>query len=102
MTVTCHVDNLKVYHKDLYQITKFAGYLSRVYIDKLIVKQGNLHDYLGMDQDYSEQRSVKVYMIKYIGKTLIALLENIVGDAASPDADHLFKVRDEKEAKYLP
>ena len=40
-------------------------------------------------------------MIKYTGKILITLQENIVGSASSPAAEHLFKVRDEKEAKCL-
>ena len=31
-----------------------------------------------------------------------SLYRKIVGSAASPSAEHLFKVRDEKEAKYLP
>ena len=40
-------------------------------------------------------------MIKYTGKILRTLPEKIVGSAASPAAEHLFKVRDEKEAKCL-
>ena len=40
-------------------------------------------------------------MIEYIGKILIAFPENIVGSAASPSADHLFNISDEKEAKCL-
>ena len=40
-------------------------------------------------------------MIKYTGKILRTLPENIVGSAVSPAAKHLFKVRYEKEAKCL-
>ena len=54
MRVTWNVDNLKVSHKDPYQITKFAGYLSIIYDKKLEVKRGKVHDYLGMNLDYSE------------------------------------------------
>ena len=38
MTVTCDVDNLKVSHKDPYQITNFASYLSIIDGEKLAVK----------------------------------------------------------------
>ena len=96
-----HVDDIKVSHKNTYQITKFSSYLSSIYGEKLTVKQGNVHDYLGMDLDFSEEVSVKVSMIKYTGKILRTLPENIVGSAVSPAAEHLFKVRCEKEAKCL-
>ena len=52
--VMCHVDDLKLFHKDPYQITKFSSYLSRIYGEKLAVKQGKVHEYLGMDLDSSE------------------------------------------------
>ena len=53
MMVTWHVDNIKVSNKDPYQITKFASYLSIIYREELTVKQGNVHNYLGMDLDCS-------------------------------------------------
>ena len=102
MMVTWNLDNLKVYHKDPYQITKFASYLSIIYGEKLTVKRGKVHDYPGMELDYSEEVSVKVSMIKYTGKILRSFPENIVGIVESPAVEHLFKVRDEKEEKYLP
>ena len=40
-------------------------------------------------------------MINYTGKILRSLPENILGSAASPAAEHSFKVRDEKEAKCI-
>ena len=54
MTVTRHVENRKISHKDIYQTTKFAIYLSRIYGKKLAVQRGKVHDYLGMELDYSE------------------------------------------------
>ena len=53
MMVTWHVDDIKKSHKDPYQITKFSSYLSIIYRQKLTVKRGNVHDYLGMDLDCS-------------------------------------------------
>ena len=37
MTVTWHVDDLQVSHKDPFEITKFATYLSSMYGKKLLV-----------------------------------------------------------------
>ena len=55
-----------------------------------------------MELDYSEDGSVKVSMIKYTGKILISFPENIIGISVSPSVEHLFKVRDDKDTKYLP
>ena len=66
ITVIWHVDDLKVSHKDPFEITKFAHYLSLQYGKKLTVKLGKVHEYLGMDLDYSRKGAVKVGMIKYL------------------------------------
>ena len=70
MTAIWHVDDLKVSHKEPYHITNFAIYLSSIYGDKLTVKCGRVYDYLGIDLHYSEEVSVKVYIIKYTGNIL--------------------------------
>ena len=56
MTVTWHVDDLKVSHKDPFEINKFATYLSSIYGKKLLVKRGKVHDYLGVNLYLSESR----------------------------------------------
>ena len=96
------MDDLNVSHKDPYQITKFASYISSIYGEKLTVKWNKVHDFLGMDLYYSEEESVKVYIIKYTVKILRAFSENIVCSAASPAAEILFNVREDKDTKYLP
>ena len=52
MTVTWHVDGLKVSHEDPAEITQFANYLAVIYGEVLTVHRGKIHDYLGMDLDY--------------------------------------------------
>ena len=96
MTVRWHVDDLKVSHKDPYQITKFSSYILIIYGEKLAVKQGKVHEYLGMDLYYSYEGLVKVSMIKYTGKILRSFPEKMVFIAASPASERLFKVRDER------
>ena len=68
MTVTWNVDYLKVSHKYPFEITLFAQYLSTRYGEHLSVKRGQVHDYPGMDLDYSTKREVKIGMIKYLQK----------------------------------
>ena len=59
MIVTWHVDDLKVSHKDPYEISEFAEYLSSVYGKKLTVKHGKVHYYLGCDYDFPLPRRCK-------------------------------------------
>ena len=55
MTITCHVYDLKVSHKDASDITKFGMWLEGIYGKNLTFRMGKVHDYLAMDLDYSEK-----------------------------------------------
>ena len=78
MTVMWHVDDLKVSHKDPAEITKFANYLAVIYGEKLTVHRGQVHDYLGMDLDYTTKGKVGVSMSKYVYKILEGFWRNWV------------------------
>ena len=51
MTITRHVDDLKISHKNPRRIDEIAGKLKQVYWNKKM-KRGKIHDYLGMCLDY--------------------------------------------------
>ena len=51
-------------------MNKFAQYLLTIYENKLKVHRLKIHDYLGMDLDYSDTWVVKVLMIKYLQKII--------------------------------
>ena len=70
LTVTFHVDDLKVSHVDPFEITLCTCYLSRIYGNNFVVHRGKVHDYLGINFDFSEKVKVKIDMIP--------LLENIL------------------------
>ena len=93
MTVTWHVDDLKVSHADPAEITKFANYLAVIYGEKLTVQRGLVHDYLGMDLDYTTKGKVGISVIKYVDKILEGFSEELGASAATPAAEHLFQVR---------
>ena len=101
MTVVWHVDDLKVSHKKAIEITKLAMYLDDIY-PGLKVNRGKIHDYLGMNLDFSEDGNCKVSMIPYLNELLRDFPELLGAIATSPAADHLFKVRPEGEARLLP
>eukprot|EP00956_Cyclotella_meneghiniana_P039839 scaffold180856_cov40-Cyclotella_meneghiniana.AAC.4 len=99
MTVVWHVDDLKISHKKKSEIDKLLTYLKSKYGQGLVVHEGDLHDYLGVDHDYSEKGVVKLSMIKHIDRIFKDFPDEIGKSAATPAADHLFQVRDPEEAK---
>lgn len=66
-------------------------------------QRGEVHDFLGIDLDYSSKGKVKVSQIKYLSGVLrdFNSFEKIGEPAATPAADHLFKVRDPEDARPL-
>ena len=69
MTVVWHADDLMVSHADSFEFTKLSGYPSSTY-GGLSVHRGEIHDYLGINLNYSKQVTVKVSMIKYLYSVL--------------------------------
>ena len=94
MTVTWHVDNLKVSYKDPAEVSKFLLAMAKICDPGIMVTQGKVHTYLGMDFDYSTPQSVKVSMIKYAKQITDDFPEAITSTSSSPAANHLFVVRD--------
>jgi len=101
MTVVWHVDDLKVSHKDDFEITRLANYLREIY-GTITVSRGERHDFLGMDLDYSTPGKLAVSMVPYLNNILREFPEGLGESAATPAADHLFKVHDEQDARPLP
>ena len=64
MTITWRVDGLKASHVEPFQITKFAVYLASIYGNGLVVHQGKIHDYLGMDFNFTKDGIAQISMIK--------------------------------------
>jgi hypothetical protein len=68
MIITWHVNDLKVSHIDLSQITKFASYLASIYGKGLMVHRCKVHDYLGMDLNFANKGIAQILMITYTSK----------------------------------
>ena len=66
MTATWYIDDLLHSHVDPMENTKLGLYLATNNCNDLTIKRGEVHDYLGIDLDFSTRGVVKVGMIKYI------------------------------------
>jgi hypothetical protein len=96
-----HVDDLKLSCVDRDAIDGVLNYLREKYGDGLVVHEGDVHDYLGVDHDYSEKGVVKMSMMKHLDKVFEDFLEEVGKIASSPASDHLFQVRDAEETERL-
>jgi hypothetical protein len=102
MTVCWHVDDLKVSHVDPSEVAKFGQWLSDTYGIAVAEHRGKVHDYLGMILDFTMEGCVIINMTEYIKTILDDFPEEITGTKTTPAADHLFQVREEDEARFLP
>ena len=68
----------------------------------MIVTREKVHDYLGMDLDYTKKGVLRVSMIKYLKKVFDNFLEQITSTSSSPAVDHLFKICEGDAVKVLP
>jgi hypothetical protein len=101
LMVIWHVDNLMGSCKTDFELTKFSCYLAGIYGPKLSMHTGKKHDYLGVDMEFNNDGTLDVSMIPYLKNVIADFPELIVGKAATPAADHLFVIRDEKETRPL-
>ena len=99
MTIIWYVDDLKVCHLSKEAVTAFAVKMSEIFGPKTTISRGRVHQYLGMDMDWSQQGTLIVSMIKYLQKIIKAFPEVIKSTSPSPAGDHLFKVREEADHK---
>ena len=76
-------------------MTKFLYHFGQIYGERMTVHRGKVHDYLGIDLDFSTVNTLKIGMIKYIKKIHEDLPEEIKYAAAKPAAEHLFDVRED-------
>ncbi len=94
-----HVDDLMGSCEDDFELTKYSCHLGNIYGPKLRMHLGCKHEYLGMNMEFNKDGTLDVLMFKYLQEVIDDFPEVIRGRAATPVAAHLFKVRDEKEAR---
>ena len=50
---------------DSLEVTQFLDHFGNIYGDGMTVHRGKVHDYQGMDLDFSTANTLKIGMIKY-------------------------------------
>jgi len=95
MMVRWHVDDLMISHTSNEAISQFLRALKDIYGDNLAENTGKVQEYLGMIFDFSDWDKVKINMTMFLSKVIADFPLEIIGKAAKPAGDHLFKVRDE-------
>ena len=67
ITISWHVDDLKVSHKEEDVVTAFAVAMGREFGSGTTIKRGKVFDYLGMELDFETcPNTTIVSMIKYL------------------------------------
>ena len=90
ITVIFHVYNTKVSHIYMFEITLFVCYLSIIIGNKLVFHREKVHDYLGINFDFSEKGKVKIDIIPLLENVFESFPEDIGATATSPAGDNLF------------
>lgn len=100
-TLLWYVDDLKISHVSEKVVQDVLKWLKDVY-GEIRTTRGTLHDYLGMDIDFSHKGEVKVSMKNYLQETIDEFPEDIEGTAATSASLFLFIVNDKAEKLDVP
>jgi hypothetical protein len=101
LTVTWHVDDLKLSHVNENEVTKTMNWLKSIYGEDMRVARGKQHDYIRTDLDFTVKVLIQVTMVPFFKGVITDLPEEITGTATSLVAAHLFDVRREKDRVLL-
>ena len=94
LTLTWHVDDIKMSHQDEDVLNNFIEWLTKTYgdIGEVKVTEGKRHHHLGMILDYTEEGSVKIDMCDYVNEMIEDFSEDLKGKVTSIASENLFKV----------
>ena len=99
ITVIWYVENRKACYEDELKLMKLVMFLGGKYRDKITVSRGIVHDYLGLDMNFSSEGVMRLSMIKHLEKIFADFPEDIDRPSFSPTSEHPFRIRDAKEAE---
>ena len=94
-TITWHVDDLKISHKDESVVQQVIKQIEKEY-GEMSVTTGSVHSYCGMKLIFKD-RQVEIEMIDYLKDTVTELPENCDVTITTPAASHLFDVNEKQE-----
>ncbi len=94
MTVTWHVDDLKVSHVNPKVVDQFIDWIKKTYgkVTEVKPSRGKVHDYLAMKLNYETPGEVKVDMSDCVVKMVDEFPGELSKGVKTPAADHLMMV----------
>jgi hypothetical protein len=105
LTCVWHVDDIKASHVSTRVVTRLGLWLKKTYerlfrdgSGKMKISRGKVHDYLGMNLDYTTAGEVKVTMIPYVNEMIADFRQhdpNPDKTALTPAGEFLFKVNED-------
>ncbi|KAG7373146.1 reverse transcriptase RNA-dependent DNA polymerase [Nitzschia inconspicua] len=106
LTITWHVDDLKVSHMQPSVVTEFMDWVKKMYgqIGEVKITRGKVHEYLGMKLIYNSDGSMTIDMSDYIQSMIDAFpIKYLEGKSvSSPWNDNLFKVDEHSKEVNCP
>ena len=102
-TIVFHVDDCKLSHIDPAVVTDIIGKFDKAYatIDKLTIRRGKVHEYLGMTIDFNTKGEVRLSMYDMIQKLINLLPNDMIGEKNTAAPSNLFDTSDDETATLL-
>ena len=96
-TIIWHVDDLKISHVDTTVVSEVIKKISGVFgIEApLTINRGKVHDYLGMNIDFSTSNKVIIGMQHYVKGILDEVPDDMTGVANTPASSFLFQINNQ-------
>ena len=79
-------------HKDSLEVIKVLDHFGKKYGDRVTMYRDKVHDYLGMDLDFSMVTTLRIGMIKSNKKIHEDFPEETKSATAIPATEHLFNI----------
>ena len=96
-TIIWHVDDLKISHVDEKVVSEVIEQIAGVFGAEapLTINRGKVHDYLGMNLDFSIAGKVTIGMQNYVKSILKEVPDDMMGVANTPASSFLFLVNNQ-------
>ena len=96
------MDDLNISHRDKTIVSESPMAPVDESGPKTLISRGNIHDYLGMDLDFSTcPGTMIISMIKHLQKVIDEFPEVLRGAKVCPVRDNMFKVPDDEDGELL-
>ncbi len=91
LTVVWHVDDLIASCEVDFELTRFSCYLAKIYKSTLTIHTGQKCNYLGVDMEFKDDRTLGVSMVAYLKNVILEFPEMISSKVVTPAGDIYFK-----------